>query len=129
MLGLTFSDSLILPSDHSWWNLHRTRTMGLPNPGTRCATELEFCNYYYYYYYYYWEMVRYVSCKNGRMYVWPTLCGNLYVDILNHCSCCVRVCMCVRARARARVCVILVSLIIVGRNPLVINVSNRYILI
>ena len=51
----TFSDLLILLMI-CWWTLHCTWTMSLPNPCTRCATELnsfrwywheKFCNYYY----------------------------------------------------------------------------------
>ena len=34
----------------------------------------------------YWQMVGYINCKNGRVYVWPTLCR--YVDIVNQCCCC-----------------------------------------
>jgi len=43
---LTFPDSLILPKFPfhliiCWWTLHCTWTMSLPNPSTRCATELD----------------------------------------------------------------------------------------
>jgi len=43
---LTFSDSLILPKFPChliicWWTLYCTWTMNLPNPCTRCATELD----------------------------------------------------------------------------------------
>jgi len=36
------SNSIVsFPSDHCWSTLHRTRTMNLPNPSTRCTTELD----------------------------------------------------------------------------------------